>query len=45
MKTIDLTPVEFNLFKELATFFYDFTVSQGIIKIQADYEALASLGY
>jgi len=45
MKKITLTAQEFNVFKEIASFMYQFWVSKGIIHIQAQESQLAELGY
>ena len=45
MSTISLTPIEFDLFKNIADFYFDFTVDMGIVHVIADTKLLASLGY
>ena len=45
MSTITLTPIEFDLFKNIADFYFDFTVKMGIVHVIADTKLLASLGY
>ena len=45
MKQITMDYKEFNLFKELANFFYDFSVSRGIIVVTAKAHELERLGY
>ena len=45
MSTITLTPMEFYLFKDIADFYFDFTVKMGIVHVIADTKLLASLGY
>lgn len=45
MKQITMTPVEFNLFKQIAKFFYDFTVSRGNVIVTAQAQELEHLGY
>jgi hypothetical protein len=45
MKMITLTIREFYLFKELANFFYDVTISRGNVVIQAEKALLEGLGY
>jgi hypothetical protein len=45
MRTINLTPQEFMLFKQLAGFFYDFSVKAGVIYVIANSDMLESLGY
>ena len=45
MSTITLTPIEFDLFKNIADFSFDFSVKMGIVYVIANTEMLASLGY
>ena len=45
MSTITLTPIEFDLFKNIADFYFDFTVDMGIVHVIASTEMLAKLGY
>jgi hypothetical protein len=45
MSTITLTPVEFDLFKSIADFYFDFIVKTGVVHVMADAKSLASLGY
>lgn len=45
MSTITLTPIEFDLFKNIADFYFDFNVDLGIVYVIADTKLLASLGY
>lgn len=45
MSTITLTPVEFDLFKNIATFYFDFSIKLGIVYVIANTDLLASLGY
>ena len=45
MSTITLTPIEFDLFKNIADFYFDFNVDLGIVYVIANTEMLASLGY
>lgn len=45
MKQIVLSPVEFNLFKQIAKFLYDFTVSKGNVIVTAKAHELEHLGY
>jgi hypothetical protein len=45
MSTITLTPIEFDLFKDIADFYFDFTVKMGIVYVIADTKLLAKLGY
>lgn len=45
MKQITMDYKEFNIFKSIANFFYDFTVSRGSIVVKADAQLLEKLGY
>lgn len=45
MKQISMSPVEFNLFKQIAKFMYDFAVSKGNVIVTAKAEELEHLGY
>ena len=45
MKLIELTPIEFYQFKQLAQFLFTYRVLQGSVIIEADIKALESLGY
>ena len=45
MKTIEISPREFYLFKELAKFYYEFNVKFGIVSVVANVEQLEALGY
>jgi hypothetical protein len=45
MSIVSLTPTEFLLFKNIATFYFDFTVKLGIVYVVANTDLLASLGY
>ena len=45
MSTITLTPIEFDLFKDIADYYFDFTVKMGIVHVIASTEMLAKLGY
>ena len=45
MKQITLTIKEWYLFKDLAKFFYEFSISKQSIVIQADAHQLELLGY
>jgi hypothetical protein len=45
MKRITLTIKEFYLFKELADFFYDVTISRDRVIINAEAKMLEGLGY
>lgn len=45
MKKITLTIKEWYLFKNLADFFYEFSVNQQSITIKADSHQLEKLGY
>lgn len=45
MKKITLNYKEFYLFKQLADFWYSFSVSSGMIYIEADSKLLENLGY
>jgi hypothetical protein len=45
MKKVTLTPKEFVNFKQIATFFFNFAVSAGMVIIEADAHHLESLGY
>ena len=45
MKLIELTPIEFYQFKELAHFIFTYTVLKGSVFIEADITALEALGY
>ena len=45
MKTIQVTPTEFYLFRQLANFLYDFKVIDSLVHIVADEQKLAMLGY
>jgi hypothetical protein len=45
MKKITMNYKEFNLFKEIANFFFDFTVSKGNIVVEANAAQLEALGY
>lgn len=45
MKKITVTAKEFNIFKQIATFMYQFWISKGVIHIEAEETKLAELGY
>ena len=45
MKTIALTPIEFDSFKKLANFFFDMMVKRGFIYVTASADHLDQLGY
>lgn len=45
MKKITLDIKEFYLFKQIADFWYSFSVSSGMIYIEADAKLLENLGY
>lgn len=45
MKTIALTPTEFDSFKKLANFFFDVYVKKGFVHVTANADHLETLGY
>jgi len=45
MKTLILSFKEFYLFKEIADFFYEFTINKDKIVVNADSKMLEDLGY
>jgi hypothetical protein len=45
MKKITMNYKEFNVFQKIANFFYDFSVSKGVVIIEANAQQLESLGY
>lgn len=45
MKTINLSVREWQLFKEIAKFWYEFSVKSGVIIIRANIVDLSELGY
>lgn len=45
MKQVTLTLTEFYLFKQIAKFFYEFTILNNYIIIKADAYQLEELGY
>jgi hypothetical protein len=45
MKTVSLTPQEFDNFRKLAHFFFDMYVKNGFVFITANIDHLDALGY
>jgi hypothetical protein len=45
MKQVTLTPKEFYVFRELATFFFDLVINKGSVTVVAEQSHLENLGY